>query len=41
MDEIDQDHGYDFSASKPFYSKEHLKKYKYKNKPASIGIKQI
>lgn len=36
MNEIDQDHGYDFLASKPFYSKEHLKKHKYKNKPVSV-----
>ncbi len=36
MNEIDQDHGYDFLASKPFYSKEHLLKYKYKAKPVSV-----
>ena len=36
INEIDQDHGYDFLASKPFYSKEHLQKHKYKNKPVSV-----
>jgi len=36
MNDIDQDHGYDFLASKPFYSKEHLEKYKYVNKPVSV-----